>query len=75
MVGGISGMGMGPLSGVEVYSSYDNQWKEVAPLPLPVSGAAAAGCSGKVYVIGGTVSNGCNTSEVRIRKETYLTQT
>ncbi|XP_067085364.1 kelch-like protein 24a [Osmerus mordax] len=65
VVGGISGMGMGPLSGVEVYSSYDNQWKEVAPLPLPVSGAAAAGCGGKVYVIGGAVSNGCNTSEVQ----------
>ncbi|XP_010900017.2 kelch-like protein 35 [Esox lucius] len=62
-VGGFNGMER--LSSVECYSIYDNQWQTVAPLLLAVSSAALAGCSGKLYVIGGAVSNDCNTNKVQ----------
>ncbi|KPP63751.1 kelch-like protein 35-like [Scleropages formosus] len=53
------------LSSVECYNTYDNQWLDVAPLLLPVSSAALATCSGKLYVIGGAVSDTANTNKVQ----------
>ncbi|KAJ7996830.1 hypothetical protein DPEC_G00222590, partial [Dallia pectoralis] len=53
------------LTSVECYSTYDNQWQTVAPLLLAVNSAALVGCSGKLYVIGGAVTNDCNTNKVQ----------
>ncbi|KAK3521785.1 hypothetical protein QTP70_018297 [Hemibagrus guttatus] len=53
------------LSSMECYSVFENVWKPVAPLLLPVSSAALASCSGKLYVISGAVSEDCNTSMVQ----------
>lgn len=54
------------LSSVECFSVFENVWKPVAPLLLPVSSAALASCSGKLYVISGAVSEDCNTNMVRL---------
>ncbi|XP_048874372.1 kelch-like protein 24 [Brienomyrus brachyistius] len=62
-VGGFNGHQR--LSSVECYSAYDNQWQEVAPLLLPVSSAALVACSGKLYIIGGALSENCNTDKVQ----------
>lgn len=45
---------------------FENVWKPVAPLLLPVSSAALASCCGKLYVISGAVSEDCNSSMVRL---------
>lgn len=63
-VGGYDGQKR--LSSVECFSVFENEWKPVAPLLLPVSSAALASCSGKLYVIGGAVREDCNTKMVRL---------
>lgn len=60
------------LSSVECYSVFENVWKPVAPMLLPVSSAALASCSGKLYVISGAVTKDCNTSRVRLQTFTYI---
>ncbi|XP_066507538.1 kelch-like protein 35 [Hoplias malabaricus] len=66
------------LSSVECFSVFENAWKAVASLPVPVSSAAVASCAGKLYVIGGAVSEECNTNKVQCYdpvkdKWTYVT--
>ncbi|XP_062869866.1 kelch-like protein 35 [Trichomycterus rosablanca] len=53
------------LSSVECFSVHENAWKAVAPLLLPVSSAAVASCSGKLYVISGAVTDECNNNRVQ----------
>ncbi|XP_036451147.1 kelch-like protein 35 [Colossoma macropomum] len=53
------------LSSVECFSVFENAWKAVAPLLLAVSSAAVVSCAGKLYVIGGAVSDKCNTNKVQ----------
>ncbi|XP_069046087.1 kelch-like protein 35 [Lepisosteus oculatus] len=62
-VGGFNGSERLPT--VECYRSFDNQWKPMAPLLRPVSSAALAACAGKLYVIGGAVSDDANTNQVQ----------
>ena len=50
---------------MECFSVFENAWKAVAPLLLAVSSAAVVSCAGKLYVIGGAVSEECNTNKVR----------
>lgn len=63
-VGGYDGQKR--LGSMECFSVFENEWKPVAPLLLPVSSAALASCSGKLYVISGAVSQDCNTNMVRL---------
>ncbi|KAG9263656.1 kelch-like protein 35 [Astyanax mexicanus] len=53
------------LSSVECFSVFENAWKAVAPLLLPVSSSAVVSCAGKLYVIGGALSEECNTNKVQ----------
>ncbi|KAL6473130.1 hypothetical protein MHYP_G00193180 [Metynnis hypsauchen] len=53
------------LNSVECFSVFKNAWKAVAPLLLAVSSAAVVSCAGKLYVIGGAVSEECNTDKVQ----------
>ncbi|KAM9456331.1 kelch-like protein 24 [Clarias gariepinus] len=62
-VGGYDGQQR--LSSVECFSVFENVWKPVAPLLMPVSSAALASCSGKLYVISGALSEDCNTNMVQ----------
>lgn len=64
-VGGFDGQQR--LNSVECFTVFENVWKPVAPLLLPVSSAALASCSGKLYVISGAVSDNCNTNMVRLQ--------
>lgn len=64
MVGGYNGRER--LSIVECYSPHENTWTSVSDLLVPVSSAALSSCAGKLYVIGGAVSEHTNTNQVRL---------
>jgi N-acetylneuraminic acid mutarotase len=38
---------------VDVYSTTENTWRSVAPIPIPINHANAVAADGKVYVLGG----------------------
>ncbi|KAF4627456.1 hypothetical protein G7Y89_g10699 [Cudoniella acicularis] len=42
---------------VDIYSTTENKWRTVAPIPLPINHANAVTVDGKVYVLGGMVGN------------------
>ena len=56
VVGGLDQYG-NAMDVVEVYSTHNDTWKSVAPLPRELHHAAAAGFNGKIYVIGGFISS------------------
>ncbi|XP_065120830.1 kelch-like protein 24 [Paramisgurnus dabryanus] len=63
VVGGYNGRER--LSSVECYNPHNNTWRTVCDLLLPVSSAAAVGCAGKLYSIGGAVGDKTNTDKVQ----------
>lgn len=56
---------------MECFSVFENAWKSVAPLLVPVSSAAVVSCTGKLYVISGAVSDDGNTDKVRFSDMAY----
>lgn len=53
VVGGKSSVRDSRLESVEVYSPNEDEWREVASLPIAVSVPSVLGCEGRLYVIGG----------------------
>lgn len=56
VVGGLDQHG-DPMDIVEVYNVKNNSWKSVASLPRELHHTAAASFNGKLYVVGGFISN------------------